>query len=111
MKKIRISKKGFYGNGIYIGRGSSYGNPYLTKKSKFPGKIYSVEESLKLYENDLLSGLIDISPLVNHVKEWDIITLDCFCINANIKKDYDFSNPKCHGEIIAKHIFKHLGLL
>lgn len=106
---INLTNKGMNADsGFYIGRGSIYGNSYLTKPSKYPGKIYKLDESLALYERDLIEGKIDISDLIQHIFSWDIINLNCFCINRRLTEESTYSNIKCHGEIIAKHIFERL---
>lgn len=109
-KMIKITKDGMKGEGIYIGRPSLYGNLYPTKKSKYSKKIYTLEESLKNYEQLIQTGKIDISGLIEKYNEdWEL-TLDCWCINRIFEKfmDVDCKNWKCHGEILAFYVFLFL---
>lgn len=112
METIYITKNGIKSigkeKGIYIGRPSSFGNPYITKKSKYGNKIITLKDSLELYEDLLINNKVELKYLVDYLQRFGKLQLDCFCINRTVTKDSDFENPICHGELLAKYIFKKI---
>ena len=126
-KRVIITNKGFKcKTGYYIGRGSVFGNPYPIKKSKYSNKIYTLEESLILYDEHFRSILYNKHFVENiyDSDEWrklliqfiknNSIQLNCFCTNKIITFDdylnwcsngVDYDKLECHGEIIARHLF------
>lgn len=105
---IKLSNKGFKNKkAYYIGRPSSYANPFPTKISKYSDTIYTLSNSLKKYEEEVLYT-IDIKEMISDIKRNGYITLSCFCINMTINKYHDYSDCLCHGELIAKRIFEEL---
>lgn len=105
---INIIKKGASTtSGIYIGRGSEYGNPFPVKPSQFTDEIYTLKESLKLYKETVLPKL-NIDKLVDELEKKDEITLSCFCINTKLKKGSNSGGHHCHGELIAEKVFDEL---
>lgn len=118
--KVIITNFGFKTHsGIYIGRGSKFGNPFPTKKSKYSNKIYSLKESLRLYNSYFLQNIknsIEWKNLIEEFRKNKTITLNCFCINTEFTvNDYlylknnglesNFSRLKCHGQILAYYFF------
>ena len=119
--KVIITNFGFKSHlGIYIGRGSKFGNPFPIKKSKYSSKIYSLDESLRLYNSHFLQNIrnsVEWENLIKEFKKNKTITLNCFCINAEFTiNDYlylknnglesNFSKLKCHGQILAYYLFE-----
>jgi GTPase involved in cell partitioning and DNA repair len=79
---------------IYIGRPSSYGNPYSSKeKSIADNKVDTREESLKLFEEYINKHPELIDKLINEMKEKNIYKLGCYC-----------KPKKCHGDILKEKI-------
>lgn len=85
---------------IYVGRPNALGNPFPTKRNRFTEKIYSTEESLKLYrkwlwhkiktgDGQVLSALTEIRQLSAHSD----IALVCWCVDEN-------GDGECHAKII-----------
>lgn len=111
---IRITNRGFKGNGIYVGRsryGNVFGNPFPTKRSKFSSRVYTLEESLRLYRKYFEEKVInskEFKRLVERYKEKGYLELDCWCINKTVRsiEDLDLNSCRCHGEIIAYYILK-----
>ncbi|RUM32402.1 MAG: hypothetical protein DSY42_01155 [Aquifex sp.] len=111
---IKITSKGFKGNGVYIGRnkyGNVFGNPFPVKRSKFSEKVYSLRESLELYRKYFEEKVIksrEFKELVERYKTEGYLELDCWCINKTVRniEDVDLNNCMCHGEIIAYYILK-----
>jgi hypothetical protein len=119
-KIIHITKQGFKLNdGIYIGRGSIFGNPFPTKRSKYSTNVYSLKESLILYHRYFLNKVIQKTQFHELVETFitvpETLVLNCFCINRvftfdefqviNNKGQIPFDRFRCHGEIIAFYIF------
>jgi len=106
---IRITSKGFKGKGVYVGRPSVFGNPYPTKKSKYSNKVYSLRESLELYEKYFISNILptkEFEELIKMYRKEEYLELDCWCVDREIRRfeDVDISRCKCHAEIIASAI-------
>lgn len=107
---IKIISKGAKStSGIYIGRGSEYGNPYPTKPSTFSDEIYTLSESLSLYKENVIPKL-NLKPLIEKLEENEELTLSCFCVNTKMKSSDQNKKCRCHGELIAGEIFKQLEL-
>jgi len=110
---IRITRRGFSGGGVYIGRPSVFGNPFPTKRSKYSTKVYTLRESLSLYKRHFESKILhsaEFRSLVEEYRKRGYLELDCWCINKTVTsiEDIDMDNCKCHGEIIAYYILKLL---
>ena len=113
---IKITNKGFRGQGIYIGRSRKrniFGNPFPVKQSKFSDKVYSLEESLRLYRKyfeDNVLNTQEFKRLIEEYKETGYLVLDCWCINKTIKslEEINLSECKCHGEIFAYYILREI---
>lgn len=106
-KIILLNKGAKSEKGVYIGRGSPYGNPFPTKPSAYSDEIYKLEESLKLFKEKTIPTL-NLEPLVKELKEKGEITLSCFCKNSQITSNNQSNNKTCHGEIIAEEVFNLL---
>ena len=106
---VKITKRGFKGNGVYVGRPSPFGNPFPIKKSKFSNRVYSLEESLKLYEKHFRENLLrsgELKGLVERYKKEGYLELDCWCVDRDISssEEVGVEECRCHAEIIAFYI-------
>lgn len=81
---------------VYIGRGSKWGNPYSSKKSKFKVMMVETEkEAMDMYRKHILNS----PKLLNDLHELKGKRLGCFC------------KPKaCHGDILIE-LIEHKRLL
>lgn len=96
MINIGNVKYDYSGETYYIGRPSILSNPYPTKKSKFSDKIYSSDESLRLYKRWLWNKIQSKDTLIlktlKNLASKDI-TILCWCVDKQGKGN-------CHGFII-----------
>lgn len=93
------NKKTYKGNGIYIGRGSSLGNPF---KIGIDGSREDVIEFYKYYFREEMvkseSTLkTEVYHLIDILKEQKKLNLICFCYPL-----------KCHGEIIKHFLLSYM---
>lgn len=98
---IRIGNKKFKYDGktFYVGRPSPLGNPFPTKRNSFTEKIYTVEESLKLYRRWLWSKIKEkdaaVLSALETIANAEEITLLCWCVDEN-------GNGECHARTIVE---------
>jgi len=95
---IKVTKKGFRGQGIYVGRPSKWGNPFKLRRH---GGRYSLRESLRLYKKWIESKPELIDELVQVYKEKGELVLDCWCVERVYSKASEIKRVKCHAEILA----------
>jgi len=93
---IRVTKDGFKGHGIYVGRPSKWGNPFRLKRH---GGKYSLRESLRKYMKWIKDRPELIEELVRIHKERGY--LDCWCVGRVYSKASEIKRVKCHAEILA----------
>jgi len=119
MRKVILTNQGLKGNGIYIGRHKDpdkgvWGNPFPTKSSSFSSRTYTLEESLKNYEEYIRTKIaIDDktrsawAKLFERFKRDGEIVFDCYCTNKEITRPV--KPTECHGEVIANLLFEQIG--
>lgn len=81
-------------DGIYIGRGSKFGNPY-------PMENKSDEERIRvilLYKQYLAKKVLEDEQFRNSVKALANKNLVCFCSNGT--NDLEFGAKYCHGHVL-----------
>lgn len=90
MKVFNKHKDQIPKDAVYIGRGSSYGNPYTHMEGKTLAefKVDTREESIKKYEDYIRSNPELIEKVKRDLKGKDLV---CFC-----------KPLPCHGDILIK---------
>lgn len=89
---------------VYIGRGSSFGNPFPVHNGEF-----SFEDSMRLYENYLIEKIKTDSKFKTKFLALKGKKIGCFC--KKYKSEHPkYSNDKtiCHGDIIVKILNSNL---
>ena len=101
--EIRITSSGQEGEGLYVGRPSPWGNPFIVPFNALKGPAR--EKALERYEEYLKKEPFLCEWLLKEIEN-NVLILDCHCLDLTLKSSKDVSYPFfCHAEILAKRVF------
>jgi len=80
---------------IYIGRPSTFGNPYSSKESKLAKfRVDTKKEAIDSYRQYILDDLSILDELISQLKSTGHRKIGCFCKQ----------NASCHGDVLIELI-------